>query len=516
MVSRIFDAHDPSPRGDNPFDHAGVERRSDGTAVYSSLPRSLVHMLDATVRRSPDARAVTEVDGASLSYRELWDRAAAVAGGLRREGVTRGDRVASMLPNSIDWVVAFWATQFAGAILVPINTRFSQAEAQYVAADCQAHHVLRPGDELPTGTPFVCDGLDRDDLAAFFYTSGTTGFPKGAMATHANLLSSIENAKRVVGLRSSDAESPSTIINVPLFHVTGCNTQMLLAAELGSQAFIMANTLDFPTYLELIESKRIPMLTSVPAFFWALMRQRQFEGADVSAVRYISYGGAPVATDMVRHIKKAFPGARVGNGFGLTECSAVAAYLPHEDSEAYADSVGYAAPVVDLAIDRPHLDTGVGELLIRGQNVVRGYWNKPEASRETFQNGWLHTGDLGRIDADGRLYIVDRAKDMINRGGENVYSIEVESALIGAPGVYEAAVLPVPDEMMGEKVGAVLVPAGATIDVSAVIAHLGAHVADFKVPQFVVVRREPLPRNAGGKVLKAHLAKTVRWGKPLP
>ncbi|MFZ1997649.1 MAG: long-chain fatty acid--CoA ligase, partial [Solirubrobacteraceae bacterium] len=187
----------------------------------------------------------------------------------------------------------------------------------------------------------------------------------------------------------------------------------------------------------------------------------------------------------------------------------------HEEAAEHADSVGFAMPVVDIAIDAPDERTRVGELLVRGENVVSGYWNKPEATAETFVDGWLHTGDLARIDDDGLLYIVDRAKDMINRGGENVYCIEVESALAGAPGVGEAAVLPVPDEMMGEKVGAVIVPAGDDADVAAMVAYVRERIADFKVPQYVAVRHEPLPRNPGGKVLKAQLRQEIEWGEPL-
>ena len=206
----------------------------------------------------------------------------------------------------------------------------------------------------------------------------------------------------------------------------------------------------------------------------------------------------------------------MGNGFGLTESASILTSLPHEDAAEHADSVGYAAPPVDLDIGDPDPETGVGELLARGPNVVRGYWNKDEATAETFTDGWLHTGDLARMDDEGRVYLVDRAKDMINRGGENVYSIEVESALAGAPGVGEAAVVPVPDDMMGEKVGAVIVPAAeGELDVEAVIAHARGQLADFKVPQYVALRSEPLPRNAGGKVLKGELRESTEWGDQL-
>jgi long-chain acyl-CoA synthetase len=212
---------------------------------------------------------------------------------------------------------------------------------------------------------------------------------------------------------------------------------------------------------------------------------------------------------------KAFPGARVGNGFGLTETSSVATYLPHEYAAEHADSVGFPVPVCDVRIETTGAGN-VGELLVRGPNVVPGYWNKPDATAAAFTGGWLHTGDLARIDPEGLVYIVDRAKDMINRGGENVYCVEVENALAGAPGVYEAAVVGVPDEMMGEKVGAVLVPIpGTTIDVAAVLAYLDERIADFKVPQYVVVRPDPLPRNPGGKLLKRRVRNETQWGSPV-
>jgi acyl-CoA synthetase (AMP-forming)/AMP-acid ligase II len=335
------------------------------------------------------------------------------------------------------------------------------------------------------------------------------------MTSHANFLANTENAVRCVGVDRSEGPSLATLINVPLFHVTGCNSQLLVINELAGRAFILPNALDLEGFLKTVSEERVEMLTSVPAIYHALTRHPRFEQTDLSHVRWVSYGGAPIAADAVHKIMEAFPTARVGNGFGLTETSSLTSYLPHEEAVDHADSVGFAMPVVDIALDQPDPDTGVGELLVRGQNVVQGYWNKSEATAQTFVDGWLFTGDLARIDDDGLLYIVDRAKDMINRGGENVYSIEVESALAGAPGVGEAAVVPVPDEMMGEKVGAVIVPAGEQLDVEAVIAHVRERIADFKVPQYVSVRTEPLPRNPGGKVLKSQLRQDIDWGEPL-
>jgi long-chain acyl-CoA synthetase len=362
----------------------------------------------------------------------------------------------------------------------------------------------------------VVEDLGADDLAAIFYTSGTTGFPKGAMTSHGNFITNSENAFRCLFADRAEGPGISTLVSVPLFHVTGCNSQLIPMLELGGRVEILSGPLDFEGFFTAVGAHGVNQLVSVPAIYHAVIRHPQFAALDVSGVRWISYGGAPIAESLVHSIERAFPNARVGNGFGLTETSSLTSFLPHEEAAEHADSVGFAMPVVDLAIDDPDPQTGVGELLVRGPNVVAGYWNRPEATAETFVDGWLHTGDVARIDADGLLYIVDRKKDMINRGGENVYSIEVENALAGAPGVGEAAVVAVPDEMMGEKVGAVIVPeAGSVLDVEAILRHCRARLADFKVPQYVAVRVEALPRNPSGKLLKGQLREETRWGTPL-
>jgi long-chain acyl-CoA synthetase len=497
----------------NPFEMTGIERGPDGVARYTDLPRSLVHMLRSTVERSPGAEALVEIDGPRLTYRELWDRASRVAGGLASRGVGRGDRVAIRLAAGTDWVLAFLGAQLAGAIVVPVNTRFADQEVAYVLEDSGTRFTFLPGEHLPEGDPVAVDDLDHHDVAAIFYTSGTTGFPKGAMTTHGNFLSNIETAVRVVGLDRSAA--PRTLISVPLFHVTGCNSQLLVMLALGGSSVILP-AFNVQAFLQAAQDERIDFLVSVPAIYNLAISQPNFGDFDLSAAHHVLYGGAPIAATLVRRIQEAFPRARVGNGFGLTETASIATFLPHVEAAEHADSVGFAAPVVDLALDLPDEHTGVGELLIRGPNVVRGYWNKPDATRATFVDGWLHSGDLARIDDRGLVYIVDRAKDMINRGGENVYSVEVENALAGAPGVAEAAVVGVPDSVMGEKVGAVLVPVpGGTVDAREVVAHCRDRLADFKVPQFVSIRSEPLPRNPGGKVLKKVLREETRW-EPAP
>ena len=511
---------EPCPRGRNPFDESGVQRGADGVARYVDRPDSLVHLLRSSVERDPAATALLEVGGRSMSYGELWDGALRVAGGLRGAGVGRGDRVAIRLGNGLEWVLAFFGSQLLGAVVVPINTRFTEDEVAYVVEDSGASYTFAPGEELPDGDPVDPEDLGPEDLAAIFYTSGTTGFPKGAMTSHGNFVTNSENAFRCLSTERSEGPGISTLVSVPLFHVTGCNSQLIPVLELGGRVEILSGPLDLDGFFEAVGVHGVNQLVSVPAIYHAVVRHPKFPELDVSHVRWVSYGGAPIAESLVERIKEAFPNARVGNGFGLTETSSLSTFLPHEEAAAHADSVGFAMPVVDLALDQGGRDfdpkTGVGELLVRGPNVVQGYWKKPEATAEAFVDGWLHTGDLARIDPDGLLYIVDRKKDMINRGGENVYSIEVENVLAGAPGVGEAAVVAVPDDMMGEKVGAVIVPAaGQPLDVDALLSYSRAHLADFKVPQYVSVREQPLPRNPSGKLLKKQLREETDWGAPL-
>lgn len=499
-------------RNRTPFDTSGTVRDERGVAHYAKLAPSLVHMLRTAVDRHPEQEALVEVGGERLTYRELWDRSARVAGGLRSSGVRAGERVANLLPAGVDWVLAFLGTQLAGAVSVPVNTRFAQPEVDYVLADSGATTVLRPTDPLPDGEPLAVDDAGPDDLAAIFYTSGTTGSPKGAMTTHENFLSNAETSRRVSGIDPAAGPSMRNLVSVPLFHVTGCNSQLLVQLALGGTTVVLP-TFDVRTFLRTIVDERINVLTSVPAIYALALSQPDLAEFDLGSVTRLSYGGAPIAPSLVERIKEAFPNAEVGNGFGLTETSSIATYLPHDWAAEHADSVGFAAPVVDLALDAPDA-AGVGELLIRGPNVVAGYWNKPEATAATFEDEWLRSGDLARIDEQGLVHVVDRAKDVINRGGENVYSVEVENALASAPGVADAAVVGVPDDVLGEKVGAVVV-AAPEFSAEAVLEHLDARLADFKVPQFFDVRTDPLPRNPGGKLLKRQLREQAEWRGPV-
>jgi acyl-CoA synthetase (AMP-forming)/AMP-acid ligase II len=346
------------------------------------------------------------------------------------------------------------------------------------------------------------------------YTSGTTGHPKGVPTTHEAFVTNTENAIRCLGLPRDLGADMRTLISVPLFHVTGCNSQLLAAMRFGGASVIMP-ALNLDELVATLTAERISMMVTVPAIYSLMLRHKAFADADVSGVRWVGYGGAPIAPSLVRAVKAAFPQARVSNGYGMTETASLMTVLPDEEAIEHADSVGYAVPSVDIGVIPFGGDPAVGELVCRGANVTGGYWNRPEATSATIVDGWLHTGDVVRVDDAGRVHIVDRLKDIINRGGENVSSVEVEGVLLAAPAVADAAVLAVPDEVLGEKVGAVLFGGADEIDVPAVLDHCRGRLADFKIPQYVTVVTDALPRNAGGKLLKGKLREQVQWGDPL-
>lgn len=501
-------------RDHNPFPTVGVSRGRDGVPRYDELPATLLDMLAEHVDNRPGSEALVELGGGRLTYRQLWDRAARVAGGLRAEGIKRGDRVAVRYPAGIDWVLAFWGVVMAGGIAVAVNMRSAQPEVDFVLSDSGAGLDLAPDSPLPEGPPYVSEQLGRTDVAALFYTSGTTGHPKGVPTTHEAFLTNTENAIRCLQQPRDLGEGMRTLISVPLFHVTGCNSQLLAAARLGGASVIMP-TLNLDALIAALGAERVSVLVTVPAIYSLLLRHKGFAGTDVSGIRWVGYGGAPIAPSLVRTVKNAFGHATVFNGYGMTETASLMTVLPDGEAVEHADSVGYAVPSVDLGLIPLGDEPGVGELVTRGANVTAGYWNRPEANAATFTDGWLHTGDVVRVDDAGRVHLIDRLKDIINRGGENVSSVDVEAVLLGAPHVADACVLGVADDVMGEKVGAVLFGGDDDIDVPAVLEHCRGRLADFKVPQYVTVVDTALPRNAGGQLLKARLREQVRWGEPL-
>jgi long-chain acyl-CoA synthetase len=495
-----------------PFDRAGCWRDAAGIAHYTLAQRSLVEMLRRSVDRDPHAEAIVEIGGERLTYAALWERAARVAGGLRAAAIGRGERVAIRLANGADWCVAFFGVQLAGAVAVPVNMRLAPREVDYVLDDSGARCTITADQRLPDGPPLAVEDTAPGEVAAIFYTSGTTGFPKGAMLTHEGFLSNIETCRRV-GLMPADG-GVRALVSVPLFHVTGCNSQLLAACEAGGATVVMPS-FSATQFVAALGNERVNATLAVPAVYWLAMHDPAFASVATSQVRWLGYGGAPIAPDLVGRIVGAFPNARVTNAFGLTETSGVATALPHDEARTHPESVGYAAPIVDLRLDAAS-GSDPGELLIRGATVVPGYWNKPDATREAIADGWLRTGDVARIDDRGRVHILDRKKDMVNRAGEKVYGLEVESALVAHPAVFEAAVVGVPDAVLGEKVGAVVVPnPEQELRAAELVEFLRARLADFKVPQYIVVQRQPLPRNPGGKVTKRVLRDAITWGAPI-
>lgn len=502
----------------NPFPATGVIRDRNGVAHYQQLPTTLLDVLAEQAQRRPDTEAVVELGAGALTYRQVWQRAARVAGGLRADGLERGDRVGLRYPAGLNWVLAFWGTLLAGGIPVAVNTRSAAPEVDFVLSDAGVRVDLAPGTALPDGKPYVVDGVEAGDIAALFYTSGTTGRPKGVPTTHEAFLTNAENMVRSMGQSRQLGEELRTLISVPLFHVTGCNSQLLVAAYAGGAAVIMP-ALSLPELIAALPAQRISSMVTVPAVYSLLLRHPDFAGVDVSGVRWVGYGGAPTAPALVRSLRDAFGAATVFNGYGMTETASLMTVLPDSDAVAHADSVGYAVPSGDLGVaplDSNPGDPTTGELVVRGANVMRGYWNRPDATAATIVDGWLHTGDVVRVDDAGRVHIIDRLKDIIIRGGENVSSVEVEAALLSAPGVADACVLGVPDDVMGEKVGAVLLGAGQQdLDVAAVLDHCRGQLADYKVPQYITIVADELPRTASGKLLKGRLRERVQWGDPL-
>ena len=405
-----------------------------------------------------------------------------------------------------------------------VDRELGEATAMPAAARVVRFDELQ-GEVAPDAVPPTVD-VDPDDDATIFYTSGTTGRPKGAVGTHRNACTNLMNLAFIAQraqLRFSDPDAPpsgvqnSFLLSVPLFHATGCLASMVVNTAAGGK-LVMMHHFDAERALELIEREQITTFGGVPTMALQILDAPSFATRDTSSVRSVSYGGAPAPPELVKRIKAAFPDGQAGNGYGLTETSAATSMNTGADYVARPDSVGTAVPVTDVAVvpeefegteppeDRPRGPEARGELWVRGPQVVRGYWNRPEETALVFTNGWLHTGDVARIDDDGFIYIVDRAKDVIIRGGENVYSVEVEAALFEHPNVLDCAVIGVPEPTLGEEVGAIVITRdGRPVDEDELREFVAARLARYNVPTRIWFRDGALPRNPAGKVLKRQL-----------
>ncbi|WP_219468270.1 class I adenylate-forming enzyme family protein [Nonomuraea rhizosphaerae] len=493
-----------------------------------------------------------------ITFEEHYRRAATLANRLVDDyGVTKGDRVVVAMRNYPEWVVAFSAALAAGAVAVPLNAWWTEPELAYGVKDCGAKVLIADGERAGrlaavsagTGVPMIVargeapEGarsfeevlgevtgevtlpaveLAPDDPATIFYTSGTTGFPKGALGSHRNLgqapMTVAYGLVRAVAMAGKDVAAATgvrrvTLLTVPLFHVTGTFSALITTMFTGGGLVLMYKW-DAGQALRIIEREKVTTTIGVPTNSWQLMSHPDFGKYDLSSLTTLGYGGAPAPPKLLERITANLPDRAPSNGYGMTETTGLAVGIGGPDYQARPDSIGLPSAVVDVRVVGPMGEElppdEVGELCMRGPNVILGYWNKPEATKETFVDGWVHTGDLARIDSEGFVYIVDRAKDMVIRGGENVYCAEVEAALFEHPAVDDAAVIGVPHDELGEEVGAVVrLRPGSAATVEDLREFLAGRIAKFKIPTQVWFRESELPRNPGGKILKTRLRQEV-------
>ena len=385
---------------------------------------------------------------------------------------------------------------------------------------------LRPFAELVAepSAAFPDVPIDEEDHAVIFYTSGTTGRPKGAISSHRNMIANLQNtvflltatsmaqAAAAAGDESQSITPPGSqpvaLFSAPLFHVAGCHSTLVVGMMGGLKLVMIEGKFDPAKALSLIEAEKVTLWTAVPTMVWRVCEAPERHDYDTSSVVSVSFGGSPSADEMQRRVRETFPNIKATtNAYGLTESSSAATTLSGADALLKADSVGLPMPTVDLAIAAPdgtHLAAGeTGEVLIRGPIIMPGYWNKPEATASTVIDGWLHTGDVGHLDDEGYLYITDRAKDMLIRGGENIYCVEIENRLVEHPAIADAAVIGVPHETLGEEVKAVIeVAEGEEVTDDEIRRWVAEVLAPYKAPTHIDRWDGKLPRNASGKLLK--------------
>ncbi|MEN9746373.1 MAG: hypothetical protein RL729_845, partial [Actinomycetota bacterium] len=485
-----------------------------------------------------------------ITFAQAADRIDALASLLvNTYGVKKGDRVAVAMRNFPEWVMSFAAIISVGAINVSMNSWWTEDEMDFALEDSGANVLIcdqqrfdigaascvkknvkvlvvraekplpagvdRWEEVLPLGDKHPGADISPDDDATILYTSGTTGRPKGAVSTHRAIISSIMafSARNTIfqmsGTKLKDVDGPevptSFILIVPLFHVTGCVPVMLSCFVAGLKLAIMYKW-DPEKALEMIEREQITNFVGVPTQSWDLVNSPAFEKYDTSSLRAVGGGGAPSPTSLVGKVNDKVKNGNPQLGYGMTETNAFGPAITGSDYLSHPTSTGRASWPMFVEVRDENLKpvpTGQsGEIWFFGPMLIRGYWNRPDATAETIVDGWLRSGDLGRLDADGYVYVEDRVKDMILRAGENVYGAEVESAIYEHPAVHEAAVFGVPHERLGEEVGVAILPNdGMTLTPEELWAFLDAKIAKFKVPTQVVIMSEPLPRNAAGKFL---------------
>ena len=522
--------------------------------AFKNAPKSLRQLFADT---RGDATFIV-YENERWTFDEAWRDAARIAQLLARDyGVGKGDRVAISMRNFPEWVLAFTAITSLGAIAVAMNALWQPEEMEYGLEDSGAKVLFADQERLerladcspdlkiqviavrPSGPDerelwgllesigdVEMPGADvqPDDPATIFYTSGSTGRPKGVVSSQRNIISALFSweldglvGARMMGIEpAAPASQPATLLAVPLFHVTGSHA-VYLSSYRGQRKMVCMYRWDPEAAAALIEAEKITSFVAPAAMTGDLVRVAKQTDRDLSTLMTVGGGGAPRAPEQVKQIEASFAKALPNTGWGMTETNAIGtgigglAYLERPASS------GCSSSVLDLKIidEKGHgLPAGErGELLVRGTSVFRGYWNRPEVNAEVFIDGWFRTGDVAYLDDEGFLFIVDRIKDLIIRGGENIGCGQVEAALLRYPDVYEAAVYALPDERLGEEVAATLF-ASASIDLDALRAFLSEHLARFEVPRYIRVSPDPLPRTASGKILKRDLREEALAAMP--
>jgi len=536
--------------------------------VFRNGPRTLREVFDAA-RAFGDATFLVYEDE-RWSFTDVMAQVDGLGAALvERYGVRKGDRVAIGMRNYPEWVMAHAAILSVGAVAVSLNAWWTEDELDFAMEDSGATVLVADGERIErtrataarlgfatigvrlgeAGSSTAHSGnhaavdrwedavdpmaamptveIDTDDDATILYTSGTTGRPKGAVSTHRAVTQALiaygcraaVEAMRHPGDPKPDGR-PVFILIVPLFHVTG-SVPVLLSCWASGLTLVVMYKWEAERALELIERERVTNFVGVPTQSWDLLECPRFADFDTSSLLSVGGGGAPAPPKLVKRVSTSFRRAAPGIGYGMTETNAYGPQNSGADYLLHPTSTGRAVPSLQVEVrntdDRPVPTGERGEIWFKGPNLIRGYWNRPEATAETIVDGWLRSGDIGRIDGEGFIYVEDRAKDMVLRAGENVYCAEVEAAIYEHPDVYEAAVLGLPHERLGEEVAAVIYPReGMSIDVAELQAHIGARLAAFKVPSRIAVWDQQLPRNPAGKILKRDLRDRLVDGAAAP
>lgn len=500
---------------------------------FHPRPADLNAMWRPHARRHPTKEAVVSGDE-RLNWGQLEDQALRAANGLRALGVGKGDRVALLMGNHSQFIVAFFAAQALGAVIVPLSTRDQTPGLTYILAHSGAKVLISDPDlqerwPLPADVPELrhrllagvpathpqafaalqshaplpeLEPVVEEDLALIMYTSGTTGFPKGAMLTHLNVVHSVMHYQQALGLD----ENVRGAVVVPLSHVTGLVAIMLVALGLGG-TLIVAAAFKAPDFLRLAARERMSYTILVPAMISLCLLQDDFAQHDLSAWTACGYGGAPMPPATIDRLGQQLPGLCLSNCYGATETTSPTTVMPAALTRDHLDSVGLPLPCAEVAVmddEGRELPRGeIGELWLKGPMVVKGYWNNPQATAENIIGGHWRSGDVGRMDEHGFVYVMDRRKDMLNRGGYKIFSVEVENTLCQHADVLEAAVVAKPCPVLGERVHVFVHPReGRQIDTAALRAFCAERLSDYKVPESFTVSAAPLPRNANGKLLK--------------